>query len=77
MWGQEKTGLGSDRQELELQLVCVSRMGGTWSGGLKVQATDSSVALGTSSLAWVPSSPLVKSGDFMQAVDIYCLPTLG
>lgn len=37
MWGQEKTGLGSDRQELELQLVCVSRMGGTWSGGLKAR----------------------------------------
>ena len=29
MWGQEQTGLGSDRQELELQLVGVSRMGGT------------------------------------------------
>ena len=37
MWGQEKTGLGSDRQELELQLVCVSRMGGTWSGCLKAR----------------------------------------
>lgn len=37
MWGQEKTGLGSDRQELELQLVGVSRMGGIWSGGLRAR----------------------------------------